>query len=366
MRMDAPMSCPPATSWLASLQADQLSSSEREHLQECPACRARVHAIRETAPVHLELPQDAPWVQQAAPVTFKLGSYPALAPSRGEVWLSAPSLSFGGHSYQDLDKLMFVVLDTDVCDAGRRWVDVAPIWPDVELAGEADVILAPHHSTLNAPLRFQPKRQLLMALEQLERKVGQVVEDALQILLAAAAGGEVDAAWRGTPYSGPYDPRVELDRWTSEILDRLREPYAQALADAEQAIERADPAEHLAQLAELIPLKARIESISDSHRFQLAAEKGGRSQALHVYDEQSRVDVLVSVDVLRSVVHVLVRNLLADWVQAVELLLEVRDGHMIAVPDLRVGEHDVHDPYATALKEIAGAYIRTTRAPDAR
>ena len=360
--MEAPMSCPPSIHWLSHAQPDCQSDEDRDHLRVCPACAARADAIAPLASFEFKLPASPPWDAdlRSTPLFEEGFIASSQSPATGEVWLSAPSFQMNTQPaiYENLDRMMFVVLDANICKAGTHWVDVAPIWGDVELASEADVLIEPEHSTLDRPLRFQPQRQLLMAYQQLERKVGEIVQDAFAELLKSIRGN-LDASWRGTPYDGPYDPRIGPDRWIGELIERLREPYAAAMTQATATIASTVAADQRSDaLADVIALNRQLEMVSDSHHFALAAQHGGRPQVLHLYDDCKRVEVFVRIDMLSDAVSVVVENLLERWVRNVDLLLELREGHTLSVGNLDIGKYDAGLANASTLKDIHGAFLR--------
>jgi hypothetical protein len=215
------------------LESGPGNSAEDEHLKACPACCARVDALAPTAGLTLNLAG----VQHGGRLSTSMKMPPLrlpdadaptftqIKPSKGEIWLSAHEFSFPDVTYQDLDSVMVVVLDSNICEAGMQWVDVAPISGEPERASDLDVVFEREHTTLQMPLYAQPRRQLVMAFQQLQRKVGEVLEEAYHVLCAASEGRPVDESWLGTPYDGPYDPRIEADRYVEKVLERLREPY---------------------------------------------------------------------------------------------------------------------------------------------
>jgi hypothetical protein len=358
------MSCPSTIHWLSTLQDGVRSSADDEHLQCCLACSSRLDALRGTAELTFNLPEDDAWRAQThvplrlpSPETL---SFTEIKPSRGEIWLSAPSFSCQHVHYEDLDSVFFVVLDSSICEAGRQWVDVAPISPEPERAGDLDIVLEPTHTTLQMPLYAQPRRQLVMAFEQLERKVGEVLKDAMQVLDDAAAGRPTDASWLGTPYDGLYDPRIEADLYLESVLERLREPYAQALSEAEEAIVHRASHELEGELAQLIPLTMSFEAPPDSRQYALAAKpRGGQPDILHVADEAHRLDAYLSIDVTRDLVRVTVAHMLAEWVRAVALLVRRRDGKVLTLDQLEIGEHTLGPADAHGLQFIEHVYLRT-------
>jgi hypothetical protein len=314
-------SCPDPLDWLSWLEAGRPETEQSEHLKTCRACAARVQAIESTADLQFT---EVPALSHANTGSSYLGNYGLGDPRKADVWLSASSFTYSDTcGYTDLDRHMFVVMDETVCEAGRRWVDVLPLWLDTDLASDADLLLAPEWSTFNLPLRAQPQRQLMLAWEQLEAKVGEVIEDAFQLLMAGVKG-EAPLEHRGVAYEGPADWRLEMDARVAALLERLREPYEEALAQAGQAVAAASASGDLGQLVELT---AKWIDESDSHEYLLAAKARDVWKLLMLIDnEADRFEAQVKVNVATDRLHLSVRNVKRDWAERVKVLIEFEDG----------------------------------------
>jgi hypothetical protein len=309
--------CPDPLAVFAWLEAGEPQDETGQHITDCAICSATAAAQRHT--FHAE----AQWQPEAVSALGKphelFGSYAPSEPAPADVWLSSPYFEFDNAGYRDLDRLMFVVVDETVCEAGKRWVDVLPIWPDAALASDIDVVLSPAHTSLGLELRAQPARQLVLAYEQLERKVGEVFEEAFAALLSALQG-EVDLEWRGTPYDGAQDWRLTFDGWLEAVLQTLRAPYEQALARADAALGTAGHAH-----AKLIPLVRYFGDLSDTHEMALAARGRRRDPPVWV-DEAKCFEARLSVELATGLLAVAVNRVLSDWVRSVAIEVRFTDG----------------------------------------
>lgn len=358
------MTCPDPVRWLDWLEAGEPIGTEVEHLRRCPACEARVNALRQTAGVDFDLPSSPPWLDSNRLAFFSqcLKLDDGAIPNRGDVWLSAADFDdIDEVSYSNVDRLLFVVLDESICAAGRRWVDVAPIWTDTDMASDLDVVLDPEHTTLNTPLRFQPHRQLVMAWEQLEAKVGEVIDYAFETLVAAARGEEVDLRWHGTPYEGAFDWRIDADKWIAQITDTLRGPYAITLGQATESVTQAGD---LVELEGILPLLHEFRRINP-HDYALAAASKSALEALWIFDPEHRFEAWLHVEVATDLLRLTVKTLREDWANAVELLVQFRGGHT-AETALRHGELEFGPAKAHGEREIERLYLRPLSEAGAR
>ncbi len=257
------MKCPDLFHWLDWLEAGELDGFERDHLRECRACAARLSELRATALLRMDPPDGLHFGASKNHMT----AYVSAPPATGDIWLSSTSYAYDNeYVYENVDQLMFVVLNQNVCEHGHRWCDVAPLVLNTEQANDLDLVLEPEHSTLNMPLVLQPRRQLLMAYEQLDRKVGEVVNDFLD-LVQQAVQGDLDARMTGIPYESAFDPRLEDEGYVSDLVERLRRPYALAMQQAEEVVREAV---HSGQLATVIPL---IYELRQTQHHALAAAR---------------------------------------------------------------------------------------------
>lgn len=309
--------CPDPLAVFAWLEAGEPQDESGQHITDCAVCSATAAAQRHTVDA------DAQWQPQIAEALGKahdvFGSYAPSEPAPADIWLSSPYFEFGNAEYRDLDRLMFVVLDDTICEAGKRWVDVLPIWPDADLASDFDVVLSPTHTSLGLDLRAQPAQQLVLAYEQLERKVGEVFEEAFAALLAALRG-EVGLEWRGTPYDGAQDWRLAFDGWLDAVLRTLRAPYEQALAQADAALRSAEHGH-----TKLIPLVRHFGDLSDTHEMALAA-RGRRREPPVWIDETKCFEARLSVELGTGLLAVAVNRVLSDWVRSVAVQVHFTDG----------------------------------------
>jgi len=250
-------------------------------------------------------------------------------PGRGEIWWSAPSYD-GPAGYEERDRMLFVVLDESHA-VDRSWFGVAPIWPDVDLANELDLVLDPSATTLGFPARVQLRRRITLAWEQLEQKLGEVEARGLE-LIDAALRGEADLDYFGIPYESEHDWRIAADRWAAELVAELQGPYFAALHEAEGAIDEAAAAAP-GKLGEIIPLMGRRgERAPGGHEFPLAAAGEGRQQVIEISAEQVDLRGYLWPNVLRGALELHIDRVASDWWKAVELRVGLSDGHSVSSP----------------------------------
>jgi hypothetical protein len=310
-------SCPQPLDWLDWIETGRPHDERAEHLPVCAACPQRVSLLEPVRDLQLGPPPAAPVYEPY------LRAYQRAAPRKADVWFSAPAFSYNATcGYEDLDRLMFVVLDESICEAGRRWLDVVPLWPDTDLAADSDLVLQADHSSLQMPLRAQPHRQLMMAYEQLDQKVGEVFDQAMSMLIEAVAG-RLDPELAGPPYEGAADWRLQLDDWGAALVEQLRQPYLQALADASEAVEEAASQGRLAEVVRLMP---RRQTRAEGQRMAWAARSVNLHEQLQLADDAGTVEAWVMVDLANDLLLITMEKLESELAERLELLIEFKDG----------------------------------------
>src|SRR5687768_17403223 len=96
-----------------------------EHLRECASCQAAVAAIEQSPAKgwtpkwrELNLEQVPRWSEEKR----MFGSF-------GDIWLTASSYVDGPVAYQDLDRLLVLVVSEPEQEHGWSWIDVVPLKP---------------------------------------------------------------------------------------------------------------------------------------------------------------------------------------------------------------------------------------------
>jgi hypothetical protein len=349
--------CPDLFHWLDWLEAGELDGFERDHLRECRACAARLSELRATAHLRLDPPGERHF--GADDDKDHMTAYVSAPPAMGDIWLSSTSHAYNNeYVYDNVDQLMFVVLNENVCEHGQHWCDVAPLVLSTDQASDLDLVLEPEHSTLNMPLVLQPRRQLLIAHEQLDRKIGEVVKDFLD-LLQRAVQGDLDARMTGIPYESAFDPRLEDEQYVSDLVERLRAPHALAMQQAEEVVPEAA---HSGQLATVIPL---IHEFRQAQHHALAAARSAVPDGLFVFDEAHLFEAQLRVDVLSDMLQVRIERLLDEWVNELCLMVRFYGGHVAATP-LKPGESVFGPACAHGEGEIEALWLDRCEVADAR
>ena len=232
--------CPLPVDWLDYLSGtgdDELAT----HLVGCRSCRALVASLEQ----EMVIPDD--WSAAFAGRTDATWSEerPARAEQR-EFWFSAPSFTMTYHaadvasgdlitrtfSYEDVDRVLLLVVSHSDDDHINGWHDVVPVLSDIERASDTDLLIGVDHNTLGTSLRALFAHQYKVTRDQLDARVGTLTADGADLLNAALAGTVPDECW-GIPLEGPDDERARLDDELEEALLRLRTPWALALGDPE-------------------------------------------------------------------------------------------------------------------------------------
>jgi hypothetical protein len=217
--------------WLDYLDGDG-ERSLAEHLSGCVSCQTLVGSLRDDGQKTSVTSDwantfvgrtDAVWHEQRGK-----------QPTRGEFWFSAPrfELNFGPidgangatFSYEDVDRVLLLVVDGQIEEDDLAWLDVVPVLSDVERATETDLVFTERESSLGAPWRALFAHQMKVAQPQLDTCVGSLSTVGVATLLAALEGMSEDSRW-GTPLQDPFDPRAWLDRDFDSLLVRLRTPW---------------------------------------------------------------------------------------------------------------------------------------------
>jgi hypothetical protein len=154
------------------------------------------------------------------------------------LWRTAASGDAGAGAYQELPRLLIVVLDSP--DQAGDLVSVAPVDADVEWATEDDLLLAADESTDGSPLRVRLGWSASLATAQLDEPVAELTPAGLQVVRAAQAGTLTSDRF-GAMVVYDTDARLARDaelRTTLEVLGGDARPEG-AHAASSTLVERA-------------------------------------------------------------------------------------------------------------------------------
>jgi hypothetical protein len=256
------------------------------------------------------------------------------SPTRGDIWWSAASYK-GPASYEELDRMAFVVLD-HFEEAEEKWVDAAPIWHDVDLANDMDLVFEVKHTSLESPLRVQLRREVTLAYAQFEEKLGEVRREGMELIDAALAGN-ADLDVFGTAYDGPDDWRLLEDTWAPRLVEKLQGPYFATLDRVAKAVSEGDPEQKMEVAPLVVALRARLVDLprSADHEFALAAATGPRRKVIRLEMEEPTFAADLRAELMRGVLEVEIREVAASWLGQLELLIGLNDGSQVASPPFR-------------------------------
>jgi hypothetical protein len=209
------------------------------------------------------------------------------------------------------------------------------------------------------PLRAQPQRQIMLAYEQLDVKVGELFEEAFAGLQALIEGHEVDPRRLGVAYEGPADWRVDDDRRISSVIERLRVPYEQALAQLEAEVGQAAES---GQLAEVITLHTFFTDRVVSQKARLAAASADMWTRVQLRDdpnrEEARFAAWIEVDAIDDLLRLTVEKLELELRLALKVVIRFHNGEQVeAVLDAYQREVAVPAGGHT-IDEVADALLR--------
>lgn len=238
------MRCPLPIDWLDWLETG-IPDDPTSHLEDCPSCQSLVARMREASGervgewfANVSLEQATVWQP-----------HPIEALTLGRLVLNAPDYASEEIDYEDLERLLFLVLDEGREDYGRRWFSVAPADTDIENASSTDLLLEAEETSLGVPLRILFSLQTKLVREQLDEEVGALTEEGIQII-ERAFSRELDELRFGLPLSGPDDERLAVDHDTEAIVRLLRTPFFAATDDVatEESEELGEEAAHSGNL----------------------------------------------------------------------------------------------------------------------
>jgi hypothetical protein len=272
--------CPLPIDWLDYLRGSGPAGADA-HLANCPSCREvvsnlKVEDLRDQSPRWLDgipLAEGKAWVEGKPDEVVS-----------GQIWLSSSSFDSSLVSYQGLDRLPFVVVNTtEVEDAPSRWLDVVPLWVDVENAGPTDVIIGSTYTDLGTSFRLLLNHQTTVAIDQLDGCIGAFTVDGEEVLRSIWAG-TMNSLQFGGPFESPVDSRLHADGWIRGLVQQLGAYYAiwlEARASAEQ-IGRSNVATVVA---------FRLEKVTawKPANLQLAADTGISSHKLRAVVDTAQI-----------------------------------------------------------------------------
>ncbi len=249
-------------------------------------------------------------------------------PARGDIWWTASSFE-GPAGYEEIDRLPFVILD-DFVETGREWIDAAPLWHDVDLANEVDIVFEPHCTTLEMPLRFQLRRQITLAFEQFEDKLGEVREEGLE-MIDAAKRGDLPLEHLGIAYENPSDWRLAADQWTAGLIATLQGPYFAALQQAEEAVSESEVgAGDLTPLFIHFEARLRHHASHAGHEFALAAAKGGsQKKMVELCATEHQLFALLWANAVKGVLELEVQRVAEEFLSSLQVVVGLKSGDSV-------------------------------------
>ncbi len=250
------------------------------------------------------------------------------SPVRGDIWWTASSYE-GPAGYEGLDRMPFLILGESE-EADQKWIDATPIWHDVDLANEFDLVLNPEDSTLSVPLRVQLRREITLAFEQFNDKLGEVRAEGMA-LVDAAIRGEAGLEHFGIPYEGANDWRLGADRWAAELVETLQGPYFATLAQAEEAVLAAQgeaPAGDIAPLFLLFDAKLKEVALAD-HEFALAAASDAKRPVVELHATEASLFAYLWANALQDVLELHIKQIAEEWLGELELLVGLKGGRTV-------------------------------------
>lgn len=164
------VSCPLPIDWLDFLEGDR-SAASPGHLDQCPSCREVVSILKARLD---QVPRVTGWTEGIDLHATKPWPEKRLPEARqGEIWLSATSFLEGSFGYRDQNRLPLLVLNHRDRPDGR-WLEVVPVWTDVENASSNDLLLNSDETTLGAQFRAIFRWQGMVAERQLDNAIGKL------------------------------------------------------------------------------------------------------------------------------------------------------------------------------------------------
>lgn len=226
------MRCPLPIDWLEFIESGG-PETLAAHLDECPSCQTLVASLRSSGDLgdlgdwlsKVDLTQAVVWQPQSIE-TLRFG----------QLVLNASGYSGEDADYDDVPRLLFLVLDDWREIGGRHWRAVAPADTDVENASSTDLLLNADETSLGVRLRILFSLQTFLAEEQLDEQVGALTNAGEEVVREALAS-ELDEVRFGLALEGPDDERLATDGETEAVVRLLRTPFF-AAADREAAPER--------------------------------------------------------------------------------------------------------------------------------
>ncbi len=215
--------CPLPIDWLDYLKGSRPVGATA-HLAGCPACREALANLKtgdETAGDSDRWLEGIPLVEGKAWIESKPDEVVS-----GQIWFSASAFESKLVSYDGFDRLPLVVVNTlDPDDVPTQWLDVVPLWIDVENAGPTDVVIEPHHTDLGTSFRLLLSLQTTVAVEQLDGCIGAFTV-AGQELLGSIWAGDTRHANFGAAFDSALDERLHSDAWIEDVVHQLGAYYA--------------------------------------------------------------------------------------------------------------------------------------------
>jgi hypothetical protein len=250
------------------------------------------------------------------------------APAPGDIWWTASSFD-GPGGYECLDRMPFVILGQTE-EADQEWFDAAPVWHDIDLANELDLILEPQQSSIDLPLRVQLRREITLAFEQFHDKLGEVKAEGME-LIEAARSGQPSLEHFGAPYESGGDWRLDADRWAADLIGRLQAPYFATLAQAEAAIDAApgDVAGEMAPLFILFEARLKEVAVAD-HEFALAADSSPKQRIVDLHSSESEISAHLWANALQDVLELHIQKIAVGWLGQLELMVGLKNGRTVS------------------------------------
>lgn len=214
--------CPLPIDWLDYVESGRREPALTTHLQVCLSCQSLVGGLSATGRPRLAGYSTVAWRPQARPEA-----------KRGDIWITTSSFEAPDVSYHGMDRLFLVVLGSATEIGPEHWYHVMPLWTDVELADDRDLILFSGDNTLDSEWRVFGALQGLVHRSQLEGWVGELTVSG-RTYFDEYFSGAISLDRIGTRILDDSDPRLHAAEWVSMTMDAIQQGAVALMKDVRE------------------------------------------------------------------------------------------------------------------------------------